>query len=221
MRHKPSLFHDFCRPKKVQLTSCLFVDANTPTMRIFQPISAIIGALFLLATDAATERVENMTLRRRAEQRITKNGWEGSTTLQRVLQDRVSGVDSDGLSCVAGIPSSTDLEFEYTTIEYYYALESSEKISHTEVQQLEDILFGMVSSRILWCTSLTETSPPVNVTIPSTRKLARMQQYPERMSIDVEFSRMLRLYFSHPFVFSILQFLVSQRITVRLKRPED
>jgi hypothetical protein len=188
-------------------------------MRIFQPISAITGAILLLTTDATTERAESMTLRRRAEQRVAKYGWEGSTTLQRVLQDRVSGVDSDGLSCVAGMPSITDEEFESTTIQYYYALESSEIIGHAEIQELEEILFGMVSSRILWCTSVSET----NVTIPSTRKLALMQQYPERMFIDVEFSQMLRLYFSHPFVFSIVQLLLSKKITVRfrLKRPED
>jgi hypothetical protein len=119
------------------------------------------------------------------------------------------------------MPSSTDAVYKYTRIEYYYALESSEIIGHAEVQELEEILFGMVSSRILWCTS--ETSPAINVTIPSTRKLALIQQYPESKFIGVEFSRMLRLYFSHPFVFSIVQLLVSQRITVRfrLKRPED
>jgi hypothetical protein len=117
------------------------------------------------------------------------------------------------------MPSITDEEFESTTIQYYYALESSEIIGHAEIQELEEILFGMVSSRILWCTSVSET----NVTIPSTRKLALMQQYPERMFIDVEFSQMLRLYFSHPFVFSIVQLLLSKKITVRfrLKRPED
>jgi hypothetical protein len=182
----------------VQQSSCPFVDANTQTMRIFQPISAITGALFLLATDATTEGVENM-----AEQPIAKYGWEGSTTLQRVLQDRVSGVDSDGLSCVVGTPSSTEVASKFTTIQYYYAIESSQIISNTEVQELANSLFRMVSSSILWCTSVTETSSAIDAIIPPIRKLALMQQYPERTSIDVEFSQMLRLYFSHPFVFPL------------------
>lgn len=179
------------------------------------------GALFLLVTDAATERVGNMALRRRAEQRIAKYGLEGSTKLQRLLQDRVSNIDLDGLSCVAGTPSSIDVAFKVTTIQYYYALESSEIISNHEVEDLAISLFEMVSSRTLWCTS--ETSPPINVITPPVRKLAVLQQYPERMSIDVEFSQVLRLYFSHSFIFSIAQLLNSQRIIdrYRLKRPED
>ena len=71
--------------------------------------------------------------------------------------DRVSAMDRNSAICSADFDSNQEIAIERTTINYYYAIESTEKLTTNDsagrsmIRMLEDKLFRSIRPAILWC----------------------------------------------------------------------
>jgi hypothetical protein len=74
--------------------------------------------------------------------------------------DRVSGLDMSNANCMA-TTENPDTAIGLTTIQFYYAIESSSPVENSLILELESILFVLISTNILWCTQPKE--PAVNI----------------------------------------------------------
>lgn len=95
--------------------------------------------------------------------KMLQNGRVSVSAENRILTnimmpgDRVSAMDKDGAICSADIDSDQNVEIERTEINYYYAIESTTKISTEEaagrsmIRLLEDKLFRAIRPALLWC----------------------------------------------------------------------
>ena len=70
---------------------------------------------------------------------------------------RVSSLNRNDAICAAGVNMDLSMPMEETVIDYYYAIESTNNVSTTNIQgrnlvrQLEDSLFYAISPAVLWC----------------------------------------------------------------------
>jgi hypothetical protein len=70
---------------------------------------------------------------------------------------RVSSLNRNDAICAAGVNMDLSMPMEETVIDYYYAIESTNNVTTTNVQgrnlvrQLEDALFFAISPAVLWC----------------------------------------------------------------------
>lgn len=76
------------------------------------------------------------------------------------IGDRVSQIDISDATCMA-TTESPDTGFGLTSIQFYYAIESSETVEKSQLLELESILFVLISTGILWCT--LPAAPPVDI----------------------------------------------------------
>jgi hypothetical protein len=69
---------------------------------------------------------------------------------QRVLSDRVSQVNTEGVSCMLD-DGTRDSPIGNTEIQFYYAIESNVKVERRVLDIFEETLFFTIAGSILWC----------------------------------------------------------------------
>ena len=88
---------------------------------------------------------------------IKRKGRELSQSNIMIPGNRVSAMDRDSAICSADYDPDQEVAIERTVIDYYYAIESTAKITTNDsvgrsmIRMLEDKLFRAIRPAILWC----------------------------------------------------------------------
>lgn len=128
--------------------------------------------------------------------KMLQNGRVSVSAENRILTnimmpgDRVSAMDKDGAICSADIDSDQNVEIERTEINYYYAIESTTKISTEEaagrsmIRLLEDKLFRAIRPALLWFTSTNRHLSGATYKVITYLRCEAMAQRKEKLFED-------------------------------------